>query len=32
MGLLPCCTNMEIIEESFQEENQQVNLNLTLLY
>ena len=30
MGLLPCCSNMGINEESLQEENHQVNLNLTL--
>jgi len=31
MGLSPCCSNVGIIEESYQEENQEVNMNLTLL-
>ena len=31
MGLSPCCSNLGTIEESFQEENHQVNMNLTLL-
>ena len=30
MGIIPCCTNMGTVEESFQEANQQVILLLTL--